>query len=90
MKSSKNEVTRQKGERKYTIELLDGSKVYADKWSSRVGGIWPAMTTTMMTEASDAIFERKGGETTQHKKMYIPVSSVLVGYESKDIYEHSC
>ncbi len=78
---SNNEATRQK--RKYTIELLDGSKVYANKWTSKVGGIWPAMTPTMMTEAKDAIFERKDGTTTQHEKMYLPLSSILVGYESE-------
>jgi len=66
---------------KYTIELLDGSKVYTNKWSSKVGGIWPAMTSTMMTEVTDALFERKGKTPKEYEKMYIPMSSILIAYE---------
>jgi hypothetical protein len=82
MTVSNYEAAKQK--RKYTIELIDGSKLYASKWSSKISGIWPAMTSTMMTEVEDAIFERKDQSTTQHKKMYIPMTSILVAYESKE------
>jgi hypothetical protein len=76
MKMSKKE------KRKFTIELLNGSKVYANKWKLEFQASIAAIVSKMIVKAQDVIYERKDGEKTQHSEIFIPIFSIIAIYET--------
>jgi hypothetical protein len=68
--------------RKFTIELLNGSKVYADKWNVEFQSSIAAIVPKMLVKARDVVYERKGGEKTQHSEIFIPIFSITAIYET--------
>jgi hypothetical protein len=72
-----------KEKRKYTIELLNGSTVYANKWNIEFQSSIAAIVPKMMVKAKDVVYERKEGERTYHDEIFIPIFSIIAIYETK-------
>jgi hypothetical protein len=70
----------QKG--KFTIELLNGSKVYADGWNIQFQTSIAAIVPKMMVKATDVVYERKEGEKTKHDEIFIPIFSITAIYKT--------
>jgi hypothetical protein len=68
--------------RKFTIELLNGSKVYANKWRVETMTSIGALLNKMIVKAEDVVYEKKDAEKTEHKEIYIPIFSIIAIYES--------
>jgi hypothetical protein len=68
--------------RKVTIELLNGSKVYANKWRVETMASIGAVLNKMIVKAENVVYERKGEEKTEHKEIYIPIFSIIAIYET--------
>jgi len=70
--------------KKFTIELLNGSKVYANKWDvEKMAGIG-AVLNKMIVKAQDVVYERKEGEKTKHDEIFIPIFSITVIYKENE------
>jgi len=69
--------------RKVTIELLNGSKVYANKWNVETMASIGAILNKMIIKAQDVVYVRKEGAITQHDEIFIPIFSITAIYKTQ-------